>query len=229
MLSMIASVIVLATVDMRCALGGDFWCDVGKRERKQESTPTVPRSDVPAAGNWSVYPSRLPVPETIPKDVCLYVESELPVILVFLGNQEMITCENGKVVWHNGVELRGVISSGGYGHATQPTKTRYGLETVSWMSKNHVSEQYDASMPNAIFLSREGYKDKGVALHAGNVIHSRSRWYYGASHGCIRISWGLSEALYDFVWSRHYVENDIRYYGVRVLVVMNMHDLKRWS
>nr|WP_257720852.1 L,D-transpeptidase [Lysobacter capsici] len=85
-------------------------------------------------------------------------------------------------VYRNGV-LIGVskVSTGKAGHET-PT----GVFTILEKHREHYSNRYDnAPMP---FMQRLTWD--GVALHAGNVPS------YPASHGCIRLPYLFSEALF---------------------------------
>lgn len=66
------------------------------------------------------------------------------------------------------------------GMPTYPTPS--GSFWIYWKNREHISKQWDAPMPYAMF-----FKD-GAALHVGPL--------YGGSHGCVRISEEMAKVLF---------------------------------
>jgi len=101
-------------------------------------------------------------------------------IVVSLADQRLYAYNGQQLVaWSN-------VSSGRPGHDT-PT----GSFTVSEKDVDHHSSLYDdASMPYFMRLT-----DGGVGLHAGFLPG------YAASHGCVRLPFGMAQKLYQNVES----------------------------
>jgi hypothetical protein len=99
-------------------------------------------------------------------------------IIVSLGDQRLYAYHDGQLVgWSN-------VSSGRPGHET-PT----GAFAVSQKDVDHHSSLYDnAPMPYFMRLT-----DGGVGLHAGELPG------YPASHGCVRLPFGMARELYQRV------------------------------
>ncbi len=101
-------------------------------------------------------------------------------IVISLADQRLYAYNGHQLVaWSN-------VSSGRPGHDT-PT----GSFTVSEKDVDHHSSLYDdASMPYFMRLT-----DGGVGLHAGFLPG------YAASHGCVRLPFGMAQKLYQHVES----------------------------
>ncbi|MFC0623516.1 L,D-transpeptidase family protein [Kribbella deserti] len=72
-----------------------------------------------------------------------------------------------------------VVSSMDVRFGAKTTRTREGLFSVSWKSRNHVSKLYDSEMPFAMFFSG------GQAVHYSSDFAARG--YNGGSHGCVNV------------------------------------------
>ena len=86
-------------------------------------------------------------------------------------------------VYRNGILIgRSSVSTGAKGHETPA-----GVFTILEKSQTHYSKTYDnAPMPNMQRLTWQG-----IAMHSGNLPG------YAASHGCIRMPYDFSTALYS--------------------------------
>lgn len=86
-------------------------------------------------------------------------------------------------VYRNGILIgRSSVSTGSKGHETPP-----GVFTILEKKQEHYSKTYDnAPMPNMQRLTWEG-----IAMHSGQLPG------YAASHGCIRMPYDFSTALYS--------------------------------
>lgn len=63
-------------------------------------------------------------------------------------------------------------------------RTRPGMWTVFWKSKNHVSSYWGTPMPNSVFFDRVG-----IAFHQGSLKE--------LSHGCVHLGSKASQAYWD--------------------------------
>lgn len=221
MLWLVISFAVLAMGE-QCNLGGDFWCDVEKRW-KREQQHRAPR-EIPT-------PVVYAPPEPIPRTICLDVPSKNPVILIFTHNQEVIACIDGEEM------LRTHVSTGRptRKYLTQPSDPRRGLEPVTFIDRKACSERYPdrfgncTPMPDAVYFGWENRN--GEALHASNNI-SRNGLPpyapYGKSHGCTRLSPKDARYLYGLVegYSRFGPEKFESL--VRVGVFENMRAFRAW-
>jgi lipoprotein-anchoring transpeptidase ErfK/SrfK len=112
-------------------------------------------------------------------------EASVNHIVVSLADQTLYAYNGPQLVAYSN------ISSGKPGHET-PT----GAFTVSEKDVDHHSSIYDnASMPFFMRLT-----DGGVGLHAGFIPG------YPASHGCVRLPYGMARELYQHVESGTPVE-----------------------
>jgi len=112
-------------------------------------------------------------------------EASVNRIVVSLADQSLYAYNGQQLVAYSN------ISSGKPGHET-PT----GSFTVSEKDVDHHSSIYDnASMPFFMRLT-----DGGVGLHAGFIPG------YPASHGCVRLPYGMAQELYQHVESGTPVE-----------------------
>lgn len=116
----------------------------------------------------SVAPSSLP-------DVCLEYTK---VVCVSKKAQKLRLVVNGQVK---------VVAKARFGRPG--LRTRNGLHSVYWRSKDHVSSTYNAPMPFALFFF------KGQAVHFSPDFLNNG--YSGSSHGCVNLrSWVKARKIF---------------------------------
>ena len=104
------------------------------------------------------------------------------VIRVDVSDQQMIVLRGGRRLY------TWPVSTAGEGHVTPR-----GTWQPQWFSRDHRSSLYeDAPMPFAIFY------DGDYAIHATEAVSALGR---PASHGCVRLSPGHAETLYELVYA----------------------------
>jgi len=107
------------------------------------------------------------------------------VAIIFVRDQCFGVYENERLAVRDGEYLFGYASTGGRGHETPLTIPSKGPHRVNRARPDHVSVEYDAPMPFALFFDLQGR-----ALHAGDVRRKN------ASHGCVRLPTFAAKAIF---------------------------------